>query len=116
MISINKQTAVKPPQIQAATQRVTHGIAIIDSRVTLMGMEVVFDSAVARAGDTIYVHSNVVNSHKWTKEIYDVDGQQFVLVPDDMIVLVNRPKRKYSPTPEPSFEVRTLELREEDLR
>jgi hypothetical protein len=55
----NKFIATKPIEKQAAkVAKVVAGMSIIDDKLSLLPLEVVFDSGEFKAGDTIYVDGN----------------------------------------------------------
>lgn len=50
-------------------------------------LKVVFGNERYRRGDTIYVRGDV-KTLPWTREVFEVDGEKIVLVPEDYIQLV----------------------------
>ncbi len=86
--SVNKQLAVEPFTTTATTSRVVNGIAVIDSKITITGLKVVFGSERFPTGSTVYLRTDVINKHVWSKEIYTLEDKRFILVPEDAVILL----------------------------
>jgi hypothetical protein len=88
--TFNKQVACKPAKEEAQQVRRIAGMALIDEKLALTPLEVVFDSSGAfDAGDTVYVHGNNARNQPWWKAVFSLDGKEFILVPEEAILLVS---------------------------
>lgn len=85
--SVNKVVATEPFKEIAAKQKVTGGIAVIDNKVSLVPLKVVFSSPLFTAGDIVWVHGDVVSKHRWAKEVYRVNEHEFILVPEEFVMV-----------------------------
>lgn len=93
---ITKGVACEPPKNEGVQRRTAAGGAlnVPDFKSGLVSLTTVFNSlyrvgdevAELWAGDSIYVPTEAVSAGRWSKEILDIDGQKFVLVPPEFIV------------------------------
>ena len=91
--TFNKQIAVAPPKEVVQSMKKIGGLAIIDEKLSLMELEVLFDAENAfEAGDKVYIHSGSAKNHAWFRAVYTVDGVEFILVPLDCIYLASSPR------------------------
>ena len=54
---------------------------------TLIASQVVFDSKNFEAGQTVYLRADVYNAPQ-TKNLMQIDGKEFVLLPEEMVLAV----------------------------
>ena len=88
----NKMIACKPPKQQTQATKKIGGLAIIDEKLNIQALEVVFDSGEEfEAGDVVYVDNGAAMNHKWYTAVFSVDETEFVLVPMDMVLLAGTP-------------------------
>ena len=99
----NKQIACEPFDSQAIHAEVKSGFAVIAEKHKLKGLKVLVgnadssvyyqvnaDNRAINAGDTIYLYAEAYKLG-WAKKVYEIDGMSFILVPEDTIVLVDKP-------------------------
>ncbi len=70
--------------------KVSHGVAVMETKLELKPLKVVFDNYESGvfAGDTVYVQADAANRHAWAKVVYSAKGKSFILVPEEQILLV----------------------------
>jgi hypothetical protein len=86
----NKFIATKPIEKQSAkVAKVVAGMSIIDDKLSLLPLEVVFNSGEFKAGDVIYVDGNSTGNQQWSKNVFELDGKSFILVPDTFVLVAN---------------------------
>lgn len=91
-----KSVAVEPFPPVSATPQVSSGFALASAdKSTLVPLKVVFRSELEfdtlKAGATVYTLSSE-SSHAFAKEVYDLNGKKFILLPADRVVLYEGPK------------------------
>jgi hypothetical protein len=90
MKSFNKFIATKPIEKQAAkVAKVVAGMSIIDDKLSLLPLEVAFESGEFKVGDVIYVDGNNASNHQWSKNVFELEGKSFILVPDTFVLVAN---------------------------
>ncbi len=87
--AVNKKIATEPFKQVATEGKIKNGIAIIDTKIGMTGLKVVFGSALAPEGSTVYVMTDVLNKHKWPQEKYTIGDKEFILVPEEMVIIVS---------------------------
>lgn len=95
--AVNKKIAAEPFKPVTTTSKVVNGIAMLETKLTLIGLKVVFGGDLAPEGSTIYVMADSANA-KWAKEKYTVEGKEFVLVPEEYVLLVAKEEPVYAYT------------------
>ncbi len=85
-----KSVAVKPFEVTSAQAKVSHGIAVMSTRLELKKLEVMFDNHEMglQAGDSVWIHSDVVSKHAWAKQVYEANGRSFILAPSEFILVI----------------------------
>jgi hypothetical protein len=64
-------------------------VARIDNKITVVPLTVLFPSEDSRffTGDVVFVKGNNYTL-PWAKDVYEVDGRSFILIPDSVVELV----------------------------
>lgn len=86
----NNTIAAEP--IQEGSTRASRRIAgmeLIDERLALQPLTVVFKSGEFDVGDVIYVDPVNAANMSWSKAVFRVDGKDFILVPEISVLLAN---------------------------
>ncbi len=95
--TLNKCVATAPFVAQkTATARIVSGVALIDERNTLGELKVVFDSEKFRTDDIVFIDPINAANFAWWKKVYELDGKQFILVPEEMVLVAKLQPRPYS--------------------
>lgn len=84
----NKQVAVEPFP-PAAKAEVKGGVVVPMNRSNLTGLRVVFDSGAYQVGWQVFVRSSLSYSTTYGKEVFEVEGQKFILIPEDQVILLD---------------------------
>ncbi len=81
--------ACSPFPAQHMEKVIKGGFAMIDKKVQLQELTVVFRSSEPsmNAGDKVWVRGDTV-IQPWAKEVFTVEGKDFILVPANMVLLV----------------------------
>lgn len=87
--TINREIACRPGPERGIQVEVKSRFAGIKNKGELLGLEVIGECQWANVTDTVFVKGEQFKA-LWYHTVYDVDGQQCVLVPVDQIVLVKR--------------------------
>lgn len=79
------------------------GLRGIVNKTRVEGLKVVFGLSEAnlRPGDTVYVKGNSFTAG-WAKDVFTLDGREFIMVPVDQIELVDRVPLAPPPRPAPT--------------
>jgi len=86
--TMNKVVACTVFPKQNIEKTIKGGIAMIDKKVNLQELTVVLDSDSGfRPGQKVYVRGDQVVQN-WVKEVFTVDGKEFILVPESVIMVV----------------------------
>jgi len=94
-----KGIAVKPPPKVAPKTKEVGGIIVAEYKTGLVEFEVVAEGVLPltsssltylQAGEFIYVTSQALASFGWAKEVYELDGMSFIVVPPEFVVAVKR--------------------------
>lgn len=89
--SANNAVACLPLESTALESRGT-GFKTFVQKTSLLKTKVVYGNEKILPGSVVYVRGDVI-SMAWTKEVYeDIGGNKIVLVPEDRIVLVQKPE------------------------
>jgi hypothetical protein len=79
---------------------VKNGVGMIDQKVTLEGLKVVFGNGEGiEPGDTVWVDPSGARS--WGTNVYDVLGERVVLCQPQSVLLVTKAVRPLPPAPSP---------------
>ncbi len=89
MNTFKNLVACSPFPAQHMEKVIKGGFAMIDKKVQLQELKVVFNSADPdlEPGDSVWVRGDTVIQN-WAKEVFTVDGKEFILVPASMLLLV----------------------------
>jgi hypothetical protein len=86
--TMNKVVACTPFPKQNIEKVIKGGIAMIDKKVNLQELTVVLASDTGFfPGQRVFVRGDQVVQN-WVKEVFTVDGQEFILVPETAIMVV----------------------------
>jgi hypothetical protein len=87
--SVNHHIAIKQPVFEKIETKTEHGFAFNANRINVMSVEVVMDYANDQlrlnAGDCVILPGDA-GTAPWTKKVYVLDGQEFVLCPEVAIL------------------------------
>jgi hypothetical protein len=83
----NKKIACTPFPSQVVEKEVKHGFVAVKQRGTLTKLKVIFWHFDIAPGSEVYVRSEQFAA-AWAKEVFEIDGVPFILVPEDQIVLI----------------------------
>lgn len=96
---VNKKVAVEPFQVKGVEVKVSSGFGTVSQKTELTPLKVIFpneatdrpdsDKLVLYPGNTVYVRGEA-SAHQWAKEVFELNGKKFIMLPEDMIVLVDR--------------------------
>lgn len=91
MKTLNGRIAVTPFESHSVQMEKSHGLVTIKSKVSLLAVKAVYSTVDGEysAGDTIYVRGETV-AHPFSKEVYEMDGHKFILLPKELVVGVLR--------------------------
>jgi hypothetical protein len=84
--SCNKKIACVPPENVGVETEVKSGFAAAKHRSSLMALKVVFGNDEYPAGSTVYLPAGA--KQPWVTQVHELNGEKFVLVPEDQIILV----------------------------
>jgi len=84
----NKRVAVEPFP-PAPKAEVKGGVIAPMNQASLTGLRVVFGSPNLPVGNLVYVRSKLQATTTYAKEIFEVEGQRFILIPEDDVLLVD---------------------------
>lgn len=87
IVGINKLIPCKVPASTGVETKISGGLAV-SRRQSLTALEVLWSSGHFQAGSTLYVPSIAMVNQKWSTEVHEIDGQKFLLVPEQSVALV----------------------------
>jgi hypothetical protein len=91
--TVNKKIACTPFPTISTRVEVKGGLPVIKQKEELTPLTVVFnytDGGLAfMAGDTVYVRGECCK-HQWAREVFELEGKQFVLCPIEFVVAFKR--------------------------
>lgn len=92
LTTMNKLVACSPFPKQHLEKVVKGGFAMVDKKVQLQGLEVVMPSydPPLPTGSRVYVRGDAAVQN-WAKEVFSVDGVEFILVPASFVQLAIGP-------------------------
>lgn len=103
MFTINQRIAVKPFETHEVKMTVKNGLARMEQRNSLTQLMVVFPTDCADAngrniqvGDKIFVSGDVMK-HSYSRDILELDGVKFVLIPFNVVVGIEALESDYIP-------------------
>ena len=92
--------AVEPPTDLALTQKVVAGMKIPELKTGLRRLKVVGDTGLmlpsgakvdVDAGGHIFVSNEAVAGGRWAREVFEIDGVSFAVVPSEFVVAYTCP-------------------------
>lgn len=90
LLILNKKVAVAPPNL-AVEKEVRHGVAIAKQKFSLLETTVVFadSEGFVPVGTKVFLRGDcIING--WAKEVFELEGKKFILVPIDQIVCAEK--------------------------
>ncbi len=93
--SLNRRMAVTPFSSTSIEVKTNKGFAHVMQKSALIPLKIVFDfestgdMPTLLAGDTVYVKGDA-QAHQWAKEVFAVDGKEFIFLPVEFAMLVRR--------------------------
>lgn len=87
----NKQVAVEPFPA-APKAEVQGGVLRPMNQAAVTPLRIVFPSEGFQVGHIVYVRSKLPHTTTYAKEIFEVSGKQFILLPETDVLLVERPE------------------------
>lgn len=87
--TLNKLVACTPFPKVHSEKVVKSNFALVEAKVTLQELTVVFQSESLAEGTKVYLRGDAI-VNKWVKEVFTVDDKEFILVPESAIQLVVR--------------------------
>lgn len=85
----NKRVALEPFPTSTGTE-VVNGVLRPKNQAALIGLKVVFGNDQFHEGAICYVRADKNRTTLWGKEVLEVDGKKFLLVPEEEVVLMDR--------------------------
>lgn len=85
----NNTIACSPFPTNSIELQKRNGVTLMKEKTELTGLTVIFGNAHFEEGWTVYVKGDG-KGHQWSKEVYEIDGKKFILIPCSMILLSNR--------------------------
>lgn len=90
IISYNKLIACLIPKQVQEEVKVVGGVRSPVHKTSLTCMEVKYGNAEIPSGSKIYVPTVLTRNQKWSSEVYDFNGDRLWMVPEQVIVMVER--------------------------
>jgi uncharacterized protein (UPF0210 family) len=85
----NNKIATRPFSDTVNKVEIVNGVAVTQSRISLVPLEVVFGIAGINPGDTVYV-AKEMSAHQWAKTVMNLEGEDVIVVPVDMVQFIKR--------------------------
>ena len=85
----NNNIATRPFPETANKVEIVNGVAVTQSRISLVPLEVVFAGGAVNVGDTVYVTKESIN-HQWAKNIMQIEGETVIICPLASVQLIKR--------------------------
>lgn len=86
--AVNKRVACAPFEKTGVQANIKSGFATVKQKGTLVGMKVLFSNGTYFKGQTVYVKADLA-FHPTIAEVYELNGQTMVFIPEDQIFLVD---------------------------
>ena len=89
-VSVNGRVACQPFENVGVGKQVYGQGTFVTGKYknNLLETSVVFGSDKFAVGTVVFVDSARLAAHEWTRAVYEVGGQKFILVPENEILLV----------------------------
>lgn len=85
-----KKVAVEPFSTNAIKTETRNGVLLITQKLSLERLKVIFDGGGRNAGEYVWVRGTLATNTNYGKEIFEVEGQKFILINEDDVVLVDQ--------------------------
>lgn len=92
----NKKVAIEPFPATEKKAEVRGGVLAPMNQSSLTPLRVVFGSEEFRKDEIVWVRSHLPSTTTYGREVFEVGGQRFILVPETDVLVVDR---NPSPTP-----------------
>lgn len=93
---VNKKVACRP--LVTSIQKSGNTFVTVKQKTNLVATCVVFGNETFRTGTFVYLRGDVITM-PWAKEIYDLGGHQFILIPEDIILMMSEKNLSVQETP-----------------
>lgn len=80
--------AVEPIPPRTTEGTVKNGVLQPVTRSALVAVKVVFDGRGVEAGDIAYVRSNLDRTTAYGKEVFEIEGKRFIVIPEEEAIVV----------------------------
>lgn len=90
IIAYNKTLACLIPEQVKEEVKVVAGVRSPVHKTGLTKLEVKYGNADIPAGSSIYVSTSQARNQKWSSEIYDFNGDRLWMVPEQVVMLVEK--------------------------
>ncbi len=95
----NKRIAVEPFPSQSLTKEIKGGLLVLTQQSGLTPLRVIHGNDRFTAGQTVYLRASRAIDSTWGKEIFTLEDQRFIFIPEEEILLVDRTIVVPGPTP-----------------
>lgn len=99
----NKKVPVEPFTVKGVEVKVSSGFGTVSQKTDLTALKVVFPNEASGKpdlehlalypGDTVYVRGEM-SAHQWAKEVFELHGKKFILMPEEFVLMVERAVNK----------------------
>lgn len=98
LVGRNKRIACEPLPSTAIKVSVKSGLALVANKSEMFGLRVIFGNEEYSPEDKVYIKADCIN-HPWSKEVFELDSQIFIMVPTDFVMLKEAKGNHNRPTP-----------------
>lgn len=85
----NKHIAVEPFPSQSLEKEIKGGVLVLKQKGSLQQLRVIFGNEDYAIGQAVYLRSERYTA-TWAKEVFEVEGVRFIVIPETEVLLVNR--------------------------
>lgn len=85
----NKKVAVEPFPVVEKRAEIKGGVLAPINQSALTGLKVVFPSSTYEVGATVYVRTKLQTGSTYAREIFEVNGTKFILIPEEEVILAD---------------------------
>ena len=96
-ICFNKTIATEPFAKTSIEVNVKSGFSTINQKLTLTALKVLVGNERIQKGSLVYVPADAFK-HQWAKMVYKLDDMEFILMPEDFVLLIKLPVPRELPT------------------
>lgn len=86
----NKKVAVEPFPLTEKKAEVKNGVLAPLNQSALTALRVVFWSPGYEVGSKVYVRTKLQTGSIYAREIFKVEGREFILIPEEEVILLDR--------------------------